>query len=248
MSEALKALRAQKFKLVDELAGLLPGRDAEARKEVKGLIADIDRQIASHLQPDGAAATSPPIAEPPPKAEIPPPAPKITQPKKEEPMHQIRNSPTVEPLDYKAIGQRLKEARVKSGWPGTDLAEAAGIKRQSFFDACGGRKSQPVIDGLIAFLHLNRQWLEMGEGEMFESPPPEPPAGKKARRSRKGGENHALANSLKSDGFFGGRRRKSAAPGSLLDAIQRAGRAAQALEHAQAELDQALADLDRIRK
>lgn len=73
------------------------------------------------------------------------------------------------------MNERLKELRKKLGLKQRDLAERLGIAVASIGNwECGDR---PVPDARIYQIcnefHVRREWLEKGEGEMFE-PTPEP--------------------------------------------------------------------------
>jgi hypothetical protein len=127
-------------------------------------------------------------------------------------------------------------------WRCVPLALAIGMYKTAIYDLQGGAHcSREKLEKVCAFLKINWKWLESGEGQMFDSNPPEPPAEKLV--SRKG----AKAQSKKPEKKSRTEERESEpSPSPLMAALRRASNAAAGLEALKAELREALAEIRRL--
>ena len=65
--------------------------------------------------------------------------------------------------------ERLKQFRDTIGFTQQKMADALGIKRNTYSLIEKGERSLTArhIDSLVSKLHLNKDWLITGEGDMF---------------------------------------------------------------------------------
>ena len=69
------------------------------------------------------------------------------------------------------IGDRLKFARKSHGFTQISLADAIGVSRGVIFNL-EKNKTEPqaiVLNAICQTLHINREWLVTGEGEMEDT-------------------------------------------------------------------------------